>query len=133
MTSPLTVTADVRYHRAALLTLRGELDLSGLDMVSAAVAAAVAAGARFVLVDLHHLTFLDMAGTGTLLRCRASAATAGVDMRITGARGAVRRVLDLVGVGPLLDPDWSPALRTSCPPRHFDSGHRPARTLAASR
>jgi anti-anti-sigma factor len=53
---------------------------------------------REVLVDLSGLTFLDASGIAALSRCRTAAATTGVLLRAEGARGVVRRVLDLTGV-----------------------------------
>ncbi|WP_229068576.1 STAS domain-containing protein [Actinoplanes sp. DH11] len=103
MTASVFITIDDRYRRAAVITLHGEFDISGVDAVTEAVEIAAGSGKRFLLVDLHHLTFLDMAGTGALLRCRAAAASAGVDLQITGAAGFVRRVLDIAGVLPLLE------------------------------
>ncbi|GAA2903312.1 hypothetical protein Acy02nite_86440 [Actinoplanes cyaneus] len=103
MTASVFITINDLYRRAAVITLYGEFDISGVDAVTEAVEIASGPGKRFVLVDLHHLTFLDMAGTGALLQCRAAAASAGVDLKITGAAGFVRRVLDIAGVLPLLE------------------------------
>ena len=103
MTASVFITIDDRYRRAAVITLHGEFDISGVDAVTEAAEMASSGGRCFLLMDLHHLTFLDMAGTGALLRCRAAAARAGVDLQITGSRGFVRRVLDIAGVLPLLE------------------------------
>ncbi|MDR7320805.1 MULTISPECIES: STAS domain-containing protein [Catenuloplanes] len=97
------ITVDDRYRRAAVITLHGEFDISGVDAVTEAVETLFSASRRYLLVDLHHLAFLDMAATGALLRCRAAAACAGVDLQIAGSRGFVRRVLDIAGVLPLLE------------------------------
>ena len=121
MTASVFITIDDRYRRAAVISLHGEFDISGVDAVTEAVETAASAGKRFILVDLYHLTFLDMAGTGALLRCRSTAASVDVDLQITGATGFVRQVLDIAGVLPFLEravtaPLPDPGLSAQRPP-----------------
>ncbi|MEU8241114.1 STAS domain-containing protein [Actinoplanes missouriensis] len=101
-TSILDIAVDVDFPPACYLNLGGELDLSGTDDVASAVDEALAMGMQYVLIDLFRLTFIDMAGAGMLLRCRAASAASGSGFLVTGARGFVRRVLDVSDVWPVL-------------------------------
>ncbi|MEU4559438.1 STAS domain-containing protein [Actinoplanes sp. NPDC023936] len=108
-TSILDIAVDVDFPPACYLSLRGELDLSGTAELAAAIDEALTAGAEHVLIDLYQLTFIDMTGGGTLVRCRAASTAAGSGFLVTGARGFVRRVLDISGIWPLISRPNLPA------------------------
>jgi anti-sigma B factor antagonist len=58
---PLEIDEQVA-EAAALLTLRGELDIATVPRLEQAVAAALAGGARELTIDLRPLSFLDSSG-----------------------------------------------------------------------
>jgi anti-sigma B factor antagonist len=97
---------DESQMRARIVTDRsvttvlvaGELDLSVASALQETVEWALSCGAPALVLDLSELSFCDSSGLSVLAitgqLCRAS----GVDYAITGATGAVRKVLDLTGV-----------------------------------
>ena len=87
----------------ALLELRGELDMSGVALVTAEVAALLGRpGVTAVDVDLGAVTFLDSAGLNCLLKLQAEAAAAGIPLLVVAASPGVRRVVELAGVTDLV-------------------------------
>jgi anti-sigma B factor antagonist len=109
MTSPegrLTqTTVSVSQERGdglTVLRLAGELDMAGAPEVLRRVDALVAAGQHRVLVDLSELTFCDSAGLNAFIRGDRHSRRAGGWLRVTGATGHVRRVIELSGVADVL-------------------------------
>ncbi|MET0418395.1 MAG: STAS domain-containing protein [Actinoplanes sp.] len=78
------------------LTLRGEFDLEARDALREALLQAVAGGSHLI-VDLAGVTFLDSESLGALVEGYNATEQAGLSFAVTGARGAVRRVLELTG------------------------------------
>lgn len=79
--------------------------LSGeLDMAVAAKAREALAVVKHstVVVDLSELTFLDATGLSALLQCREQLQWNGVEVKLRGAEGIVRRVFSTLGLGHLL-------------------------------
>ena len=101
---------------AATITATGEIDMdtSG-DLADAITAALSDPRVTEVVIDLGHVTFLDMVALGDLLRRRADALDTGRTLRLTAPRGVVRRVLDISGTYSLLIGDVSqPVRRVAC-------------------
>jgi anti-anti-sigma factor len=87
----------------AVLVLRGELDMAGVALVTARVAATRAhPDVTAVDLDLSAVTFLDSAGLNCLLKAQAEAAAAGIPLQVVAASPGVRRVVDLAGVADLV-------------------------------
>ena len=87
-------------HAGATLAPSGVVDLEvagALERQLGAALAGVPEGAS-VLLDLTGVRLLDSAGIRALLNARRLADTTGRRLRITGASGIVRNVLDLTGV-----------------------------------
>ena len=89
------------------LRLRGELDgctAPHLERVLADVVANARAGSVprgcEVTIDVTRLTFLAAAGLTVLVEAHRDLAAIGADLRVTGAGGPTRRVLDLTGLLP---------------------------------
>ncbi len=87
---------DIARRHTTHLTLRGEFDLDARDALREALLQAVAAGSHLV-VDLAGVTFLDSESLSALVEGYNAAEGSGLTFRLTGAQGAVRRVLDLTG------------------------------------
>lgn len=87
----------------AALVLRGELDMAGVALVTARVAAALARpDVTAVDLDLAAVTFLDSAGLNCLMKAQAEAAEAGIRLQVVAASHGVRRVVELAGVTDLV-------------------------------
>ncbi len=91
--------------RTARLSLRGALaDGAGDGALREAVAWALAAGARKVIIDASRVSFLDAAGLGELVASREAARRAGSRLVLRGARGKTRELLRLTGLDRVLLP-----------------------------
>lgn len=80
--------------------LIGELDLASAVHVRWTLPAL---SGRALVVDLSHLAFMDAAGLSALLLVRRQLEQTGRRLHLLGARGAVRRVFDLSGLGHLVE------------------------------
>ncbi len=78
------------------LVARGEVDLSTLGGLEAAVGRAWRLLPTTVVVDLTGVTFCCIAGAGALVAARSAAAGRGVDLVLVTRPGIVRRVLHIV-------------------------------------
>lgn len=94
-----------------VLRVQGELDVvSAPPLLDGA--AALAEGARGVVLDLSEVTFCDSSGVRLVDRLSREAARAGAAFRVVAPAGSpALRVLELVGLAALLaDPDLPTAL-----------------------
>jgi anti-sigma B factor antagonist len=88
--------------KARLVRFNGDLDIATAPQLQRALDDA--AGADVVRLDLSRVTFMDSSGLHVLVRAHAMATTAGTRLIISGAlQPAVRRTLELSGVGDLLE------------------------------
>lgn len=91
------VTADDDVH---VVMLYGQLDLSNAARVRESIANV---SGTTVAVDLSGLRFLDSSGIAALLGARNEIIQAGQNFELRGARGMVRRVLEVTGLTFLLE------------------------------
>lgn len=96
-----TITS-VRHDGGACLRLAGELDMSTAPELNAVIDRLLATGERRLLVDLAELTFCDSTGIAAFLRGDNASAAEGGWLRVTGAAGRVRRVLQVTGLADVL-------------------------------
>jgi len=81
-----------------LIRVSGDLDISSVDGLRGVVEDATAAGARRLTFDVAALRFMDSAGIAVLL----AAARDVPDVRLLRPTTAVRRVVELTGLGDVL-------------------------------
>ncbi|MGI8663192.1 MAG: STAS domain-containing protein [Acidimicrobiales bacterium] len=86
----------------ARVCLSGELDLDGVDAVTAALTGVACNGVSSVLVDASELTFLDSSGLRALLTGHQALGALDVTMALDKASPAVDRVLEITGTRQLL-------------------------------
>lgn len=86
-----------------VVALAGECDLAYRDDLASVLLGAVRT-AKVVLVDLADLTFLDSSGVHCLVVAHQAARQTGGRLYVDNAAGTVAAVLDLTGVGALLNP-----------------------------
>jgi anti-sigma B factor antagonist len=84
-----------------VVTVCGELDVTGSAEAEAAIAALVVRG-QYLVIDMSVLDFIDCSALGALLRARAQAqaqaqARRGGGVVLAGPRPPVRRLLALTG------------------------------------
>lgn len=82
----------------AVVTLCGELDLSGAQDVASHLIAAVAACGPSVIVDLAGLAFIDSCGLGVLVRVLRWTRERGGDLSLAAPQRQVRQVLEITGL-----------------------------------
>ncbi len=102
----LTVEAgdtDTAGPRAVVLKIRGELDITARDDLSATIIDIVGAGCDHLVIDLSEVTFIDSEALSGLLDGYTTAVGKGTRMTATGARGVVHRVLQITGLLTLLE------------------------------
>jgi anti-anti-sigma factor len=93
----LTVSSQATGDGSIRVAAAGELDIAGVDMLSAAMSTAIDRSPVAILVDLDALTFMDSSGVATLIAAQRRANAQGVTFAVTNTRGIVRRVLELTG------------------------------------
>lgn len=95
-------TTSLDGQRGAV-ALSGECDLATRDECMAALMSAVHA-VPDVVVDLGGLTFMDSSGVHALVTAHRAAVERGGRLSVVNAAGMVAHVLEITGVGALLDP-----------------------------
>jgi anti-anti-sigma factor len=89
--------------RALRLLVRGDVDLVSHEQLREALNIAVSAtDQRPIEVDLRGVTFLDAAGVGIMVGGYNAAHRRGLTLRVVGAAGIVRRVLEITGAAGVL-------------------------------
>jgi anti-anti-sigma factor len=85
------------------LTVAGELDLSGVDEVTAALDRFAEQNVETVFMDASGVTFLDSSGLRALLTGSERLQARGAHLKIVNASAVVTRVLDMTGTRTLLE------------------------------
>ncbi|MFF5973313.1 STAS domain-containing protein [Streptomyces sp. NPDC012769] len=99
------VAVTLRTHHTetgvAVCTIVGDLDFDTLASVEEELTGLVEERTpprpSALVVDLAQVGFCDSSGLNLLLRTRAAAVAAGMDLRLAAVAPAVRRVLELTG------------------------------------
>ena len=86
--------------RAVVVTVAGELDVYAAPFLRDHMAAVLTAEpARFVVVDLARVVFLDSTALGVLVAALKRARAEGGDLRVgVGTNATVRRVFEVTGL-----------------------------------
>lgn len=87
---------------AATVTVSGEIDICTCEAMRDALAAGLGPGPVHLTVDLSAVTFIDASGIGVLLAIRALAAEAGGSLTLRAPSRAVRRLVEILGLGEVL-------------------------------
>jgi anti-anti-sigma factor len=83
---------------SVVLKIRGDLDITARDDLTATIAGLAGSGCEQLVVDLSEVTFIDSEALSGLLEGYAAARDQGARLTATGARGIVHRVLQLTGL-----------------------------------
>jgi anti-anti-sigma factor len=86
----------------ALVKVAGELDLATVSPLWAVLDCHLAAGRRFLRLDLSEVTFMDAAALGGIIRVHHQALDHRGTLVITGARPPVTRMLRLTSLDEVL-------------------------------
>jgi anti-sigma B factor antagonist len=85
-----------------VITLDGELDMSSTKWFGAFLGAVLEKHPTRIAIDAHRLTYVDSSGLRSFLVARASALEAGVGFRIDNPPPQLRRLVERMGLRPLL-------------------------------
>lgn len=99
---PFSVTVSKDGERA-IVTLRGELDLSGTDRLRAALEQAEEPPTGLLILDLSELDFIDSTGLEIVLRAARRAHDAGRRLAVARPSTYVRRLLKVTAIDQSLD------------------------------
>jgi anti-sigma B factor antagonist len=92
-----------RDNGVTCLTVTGEIDMTTGDCFRQTLLAVLGEpGVRRLLLDVAPLRFMDSNGVGVLVKAQRSAEERGVDFGIVNAQGAIRSVLEMLGVYDML-------------------------------
>ena len=94
-------TLDIRQEldgERFRLILTGELNLTTSAALEQAVSAALAEGARELILDLQQLAFVDSTGFRALLAAKDGCVAAGAGFAMTRGSDAAQRVFDASGI-----------------------------------
>jgi anti-anti-sigma factor len=96
---PAHLAFDLEHERdRTVLTLRGEIDVSSVDVLAAALAAARATDHRRCVVDLTGVSFIDLRGMTALY----TAGNDGLSVTLRNPSRLTRRVIELADMGNVL-------------------------------
>ena len=104
-----TVHPTSDAHENAVILLRGEFDLGAREDLHEALLAPVEAGdVTRITVDLGDVTFMDSEAINAIMDGYVAAEKAGIVFRLSRPDGIVKRVLEVLGLVPLVDADDPP-------------------------
>jgi anti-sigma B factor antagonist len=92
------VTASTRDGDTVTVALLGEVDVLNVDQVRQALAEALAARPRRIVVDLAELSFIDSTGLGALIFGFQRSRDAAIGFRLAHPTAGVRQILVLSGL-----------------------------------
>lgn len=97
--SDLARVEGERQGTVCLVRVHGEIDLSNAQEVSSAIGSVMGQEARWLVVDLSDITYLDSSGVALLLRLSERLQTRRRQLHLVVPRGSpVRRVLVFTGL-----------------------------------
>ena len=101
--SALKIAIDTR-HGITILCPAGKITLGDGDQeLGEAVRTQLEAGARTILLDFSHVTYLDSSGLGELVGCYTSIRHRGGDLKICGLNTRVFSLMKLTSLHSVFD------------------------------
>jgi anti-sigma B factor antagonist len=86
---------DERRDETAALSVHGELDLHEAPELQERIAAAIDRGAKLIVVDLTHVTFIDSMALGVLLGAVRELGLRGGSLRLVVPNPSLRRIFEI--------------------------------------
>jgi anti-anti-sigma factor len=93
---------DTGFRGAPGVAVRGEVDVSAVESLTAALDAAIRDSEGAFVIDLCDVEFLDSSGLSVLLRARALLGREERPLAVVCPSGPVRRLFELAGIEDLL-------------------------------
>lgn len=108
----LTLSGDEEHP---VITVRGDIDLSTVGLLTSCGRGALADGAKSLTLDLSEVAFFSVAGLHSLLTLRRDADHQGAQVVLRDPSSSVQRVVELSGLGDALglepEPSCGPSSR----------------------
>lgn len=87
----------------AIVVVEGEVDVASVSILRRALLDASTGCHRRIVVDAALIEFIDAAGVGAILAAQRRLAQSGREITVRNPSPAVRRVLEIVGFGDLIE------------------------------
>jgi anti-sigma B factor antagonist len=113
----LELACQVTADGGANVRVRGELDIATADQAYTYLRDVVDNQDGPVLMNLSELSFCDAAGLGVLARAAAHARRYGRELKLTGARPALLRIMRITGMDEAFPEVRGPAVSVIALPR----------------
>jgi anti-anti-sigma factor len=97
---------ELRSSKAYVLSVEGSLRWPDGRELRGRVRTLLRRGDRHILLDVGRVSQIDAAGIGELVRAYNMATAVDGSLRIVGATGSVREILERVGLFGLLSAEW---------------------------
>ncbi|MBV8207548.1 MAG: STAS domain-containing protein [Acidobacteria bacterium] len=99
----LKIDTELREPAIAIIRVAGRIVLGRASQeLEWKIVEILKGSPRVVVVDLGDVTHIDSTGVGILVMCSGKAKSAGAELRLAGARGAVEQVLRLTRVNDII-------------------------------
>jgi anti-sigma B factor antagonist len=94
------ITCDARHDsgNAWSILVRGEVDMATAPRLADVIDDTIAKGAHVIVVRLDHVSFIDSAGLGVLLKGALRLEAGGGQLFLEGATPVVERMLKVSGI-----------------------------------
>lgn len=122
-TQPPFAIAVEHFGDTAVISLTGELDTTRTPQLDETLDTCLSQDHIHLIMNVTDLTFCDSMGLRTILEFVTRSARAGGWLRLVGAQGVLKRLLEVTGVAGVIpmDPDIETAMRA----RFRDGTHGP--------
>jgi len=95
----LSLTVQKREPDVTVIEVSGRITIGRESgQLDAAVIKELDDGARKLIVDLTHVTFIDSTGIGIVAYCFGKASKAGAQLHVAGANGKVMEVFEITHI-----------------------------------
>lgn len=95
----LSLTTRKREPDIVVVEVSGRITIGRESgQIDAAVIKALDEGARKIVIDLTHVTFIDSTGIGIVAYCFGKASKAGAQLHVAGAGGKVMEVFEITHI-----------------------------------
>ena len=95
-------TASVRHNGVTVISFLDNLDATTSAEATAFLDAEIEGEHTSLVIDMGGVTYLSSAGLRVILGAMQKARTAGGDVRLAGAEGNIRRVVEMAGVARIM-------------------------------
>lgn len=89
---------SIQQNNVTVVRIVHDLDAATSAEATAYLGAEIDAGSTNLVMDLSGVTYLSSAGLRVILGAMRNARSRGGDVRLAGAEGNIRRVVDLAGL-----------------------------------